>query len=152
MQKIHSQDSGNDSEQVPITGRPSVNSPRGGSSGPKEPNCKLRLGLAIMCCFGILMVCGALFKIKYDSVMEDRETVDTRVVVLTHPVTDYSVEPSVIHNCNITDSCSYDCETVRDKFLEYKKACEYKDYFHALKIIGEIFLVLGLIGCICGKD
>ena len=59
---------------------------------------------------------------------------------------------SVIHNCNITDSCSYDCETVRDKFLEYKKACEYKDYFHALKIIGEILLVLALIACICGKN
>ena len=163
MQPIRTDDSSdakNTSETVPIAGRPDTSSPRTSTSRIQirsplvvpEKNFKLRMGICCVCVCVILLLGVVLFKNKYDSVMEDRETVDTRIVTLTYPVTDYSVEPPLIHNCSHSDSCSYDCETVRDKFLEDKKACEYKDYFHALRIIFEILLVVGLIGCICGKD
>ena len=130
------------SEKTPITGRPAV----------KEKN----VGLRICICALILSVIIILIIIGianwYDSVQQEREQIDDRSVFISHYCTDHSVDPVVIYNCSNSEPCSFKCRYIRENLLEDKRSCEYQDYFDVITTILEIFLILGIIGCLCGKN
>ncbi len=136
------------SEQEPITERSSVS-----KSPPKDEK---NVGLRITClaCFCVIIFIWISYSIKYfwyDPIMDEREEIDNKKVLIHHPVMDYSVDPPIINNCTHSEICIYNCYYVRETLEEYKKSCEYKDYLSEIQIFLEILLIIGLIGCLCGK-
>lgn len=139
------------SEKVPITERPSVS-----KSPPKTNRDEKNVGLRITClaCICVVIFIWVSYSIKYfwyDPIMDEREEIDNKKVLIHHPVMDYSFDPPIINNCTHSEFCIYDCYYVRETLEEYKKSCEYKDYLYLIQIILEILLIFGLIGCLCGQ-
>lgn len=141
----------NSSEQEPITGSSSVS-----KTPPKikidEKNVGLRITcLACTCVFIFIWISYSIKYFWYDPIMDEREEIDNKKVLIHHPVMDYSVDPPRINNCTHSEVCIYNCYYVRETLEEYKKPCEYKDYLSVIQVILEILLIIGLIGCLCGQ-
>ena len=138
------------SEKEPITERSSV------SKSPKRKIDEKNVGLRITClaCTCVVIFIWIGYSIKYfwyDPIMDEREEIDNKKVLIDHPVMDYSFDPPIINNCTHSEICIYDCYYVRETLEEYKKSCEYKDYLSGIQVILEILLIIGLLGCLCGQ-
>ena len=130
------------SEKTPIAGHKIV----------EEKNVGLRICILAcsLCVILILILMG--IGAWYVDVQQEREKIDEREVYISYYCTDHSVDPPLTYNCSNTDPCSFRCSYVRENLLEEKRSCEYKDYFDIISTIFEIFLILGIIGCLCGKN
>ena len=138
------------SEKIPITGRPSVCEPS--DKVIKEKNVGLRICIcATICVIIIVCICFSL-KFWYDSIMEERDKIDNKKVIISYPVMDYSIDPPQINNCSHSEMCIYDCKYVRNNLQEDKKSCEYKDYLWLFDIIIIILLILGCLRCMCENN